>query len=503
MTDTISKAHSSDMSASLPDRHRSNSYDYQPKRVRKGSISGRLRTASDLEELGYIDKAQKGLIKDLIISGDTKLQALLDKYEQGDGRELLALIKEGYLSMRKPSIELIEGLDFDFINALRDDDDLHDGGFFADLEADFPSLPPSVKKEPLSTNASKTDTSTNSSVNVKKERRASTDDVAELLLHHNRSRRATLDALLLHDLIFDDHHHNNQGTGNTNGANSNSNTHNSGLLGHDDLLLHDDYLDPSDNVFNDLYQQFSNEQHHNQQTNNNNSYNNGTDSLQHNSNIDLSAYAQHAATLQQGKHILPNNSNNKLNPNNKAGAGIPSQLINTNNSNASLVKKAGAPPTFAPNTNTFLYNPGHNNANNSYGYNNGHNVSSLPNSNNNNNNMPILHNNNNNTMMGYHPNMLNNGNNNMNAVGNNGLPMSVSASALTAAAQRPVGFIGAYSPEQRRQRIEKFLEKRARRVWSRKVKYDVRKNFADSRLRIKGRFVKKEDEDMMRELMNI
>ncbi len=48
-----------------------------------------------------------------------------------------------------------------------------------------------------------------------------------------------------------------------------------------------------------------------------------------------------------------------------------------------------------------------------------------------------------------------------------------------------VGFIGAYSPEQRRLRIEKFFEKRNRRVWTKKVKYDVRKNFADSRLRIK------------------
>ena len=47
------------------------------------------------------------------------------------------------------------------------------------------------------------------------------------------------------------------------------------------------------------------------------------------------------------------------------------------------------------------------------------------------------------------------------------------------------GFVGAYSPEQRRMRIEKFIEKRGRRVWTKKVKYDVRKNFADSRLRVK------------------
>ena len=52
-------------------------------------------------------------------------------------------------------------------------------------------------------------------------------------------------------------------------------------------------------------------------------------------------------------------------------------------------------------------------------------------------------------------------------------------------AAKLAGYIGAYSPEQRKLRIEKFLEKRNRRVWTRKVKYDVRKNFADSRLRIK------------------
>jgi hypothetical protein len=69
--------------------------------------------------------------------------------------------------------------------------------------------------------------------------------------------------------------------------------------------------------------------------------------------------------------------------------------------------------------------------------------------------------------------------------------------------ERPDGWIGAYSPESRKIRIARFLEKRNHRVWTKTVKYDVRKNFADSRLRVKGRFVKKEDELLMRELMSL
>lgn len=60
------------------------------------------------------------------------------------------------------------------------------------------------------------------------------------------------------------------------------------------------------------------------------------------------------------------------------------------------------------------------------------------------------------------------------------------------------GSIGAYTAEERRTRIQRFLEKRQRRVWTKRVKYDVRKNFADSRIRVKGRFVKKEDENALR-----
>ena len=47
-----------------------------------------VRTASDLEEIGMIDRYQKGQIKDLIISGDTSFQTILEKYEKGDRKEL-------------------------------------------------------------------------------------------------------------------------------------------------------------------------------------------------------------------------------------------------------------------------------------------------------------------------------------------------------------------------------------------------------------------------------
>jgi hypothetical protein len=40
---------------------------------------------------------------------------------------------------------------------------------------------------------------------------------------------------------------------------------------------------------------------------------------------------------------------------------------------------------------------------------------------------------------------------------------------------RSRGYVGAYSPAERRRRIERFLEKRRLRVWQKNVKYDVRK----------------------------
>jgi len=55
------------------------------------------------------------------------------------------------------------------------------------------------------------------------------------------------------------------------------------------------------------------------------------------------------------------------------------------------------------------------------------------------------------------------------------------------------GRIGIYLPEQRKARIAQFHSKRKLRIWRKRIKYDCRKKLADSRPRIKGRFVKRSD----------
>eukprot|EP00943_MAST-04B_sp_MAST-4B-sp1_P003394 g3394.t1 len=57
------------------------------------------------------------------------------------------------------------------------------------------------------------------------------------------------------------------------------------------------------------------------------------------------------------------------------------------------------------------------------------------------------------------------------------------------------GKIGIYTPSQRAALLEKFRAKRRRRVWYKKVRYGCRKNLADRRLRIKGRFVRADSEE--------
>lgn len=56
-----------------------------------------------------------------------------------------------------------------------------------------------------------------------------------------------------------------------------------------------------------------------------------------------------------------------------------------------------------------------------------------------------------------------------------------------------VVLIGAYTKEQRRERIDRFRAKKKRRVWRKQIKYDCRKRLADTRPRVKGRFVSRKE----------
>ena len=63
------------------------------------------------------------------------------------------------------------------------------------------------------------------------------------------------------------------------------------------------------------------------------------------------------------------------------------------------------------------------------------------------------------------------------------------------------GRIGIYTPFERAAIIARFNAKRQRRVWNKKIRYNCRKSLADRRLRVKGRFVKRsEQEQLAREI---
>ena len=52
--------------------------------------------------------------------------------------------------------------------------------------------------------------------------------------------------------------------------------------------------------------------------------------------------------------------------------------------------------------------------------------------------------------------------------------------------------VGSLSVDERRAKIMKYKEKRMRKTWQKKISYDCRKRVADHRLRVKGRFVTKD-----------
>jgi hypothetical protein len=78
------------------------------------------------------------------------------------------------------------------------------------------------------------------------------------------------------------------------------------------------------------------------------------------------------------------------------------------------------------------------------------------------------------------------------------LQSSIAHRFHTGPASKYLAFGGSYCYNPRLASGHRFHGKRARRVWTKRVKYDVRKDFASTRPRVEGRFAKKEEEDLLK-----
>jgi len=58
---------------------------------------------------------------------------------------------------------------------------------------------------------------------------------------------------------------------------------------------------------------------------------------------------------------------------------------------------------------------------------------------------------------------------------------------------KPGKRIGRLTFEERQQKIRRYRAKRSKRIWQKRINYSCRKRVADNRIRIKGRFVSKEE----------
>ena len=81
-----------------------------------------------------------------------------------------------------------------------------------------------------------------------------------------------------------------------------------------------------------------------------------------------------------------------------------------------------------------------------------------------------------------------------NGTTNDPLPLPALLPLLLRQVYNKNGRIGIYTPAERSAIIAKFHGKRSRRVWNKKIRYGCRKDLADRRMRVKGRFVKRSTE---------
>lgn len=393
------------------------------KRARAGSVSGRLRSASEyLERRGLLDRNTKGILQDLIIIGDEELQSAIDFYEAGDPSKLEEMIQTGALQNRLPNdIDILGDLDFDFLTM--------NDGIGADMNSNIDSLKPS--------SALSTEPSNNLQIS----------EETGGVLHQNTLRQSKMGTVTpsydgIGDLEF------------------------AGDLMSDqsDFMQFQGYDSKQASVATSPGEA-SNMSEYEQRIRSNSLFS----ALLNDPRISSSNTSQAVPQdTQYGKWMDRHNAPSKTRVPPEQGmvtSGIGASLFEAERKRlekeakkeqkekAKLERKEkkGREKKEVEEAEKVEHIPG-----------------------------------------SGRPRSLSDPN----------LQTSFDADGLQQV-ERPDGWVGAYSPDSRRVRIDRFMQKRNHRVWAKTVKYDVRKNFANSRLRVKGRFVKKEDEVLMRELMSL
>ncbi|GMI02657.1 hypothetical protein TrLO_g11491 [Triparma laevis f. longispina] len=456
------------------------------KRHRSGSISTRLRSASDLESTGLISKSQKGLIKDLIISGDEGLQRALDRWEEGDESSLRKMIKEGAL-IKKGGVDILEDLDFDTL----------------DFSTLTPTAGPPGAAKPV------TPSSDFSQLNDPLfEGGGGFDGIGEMDFNMMGGDAVSGGPRERgNSLVFED--------GGGNGGNGN--------------------LAQRKQSFREASAASANRRRSNSL-----SQSMGTPSQPAGINFSTSLFGsvnEKSGVGGDGKEegIMQSGSFLNMDLNNSSYQGqwmdklaaVPTGSMG--NSSTGGFEGIGSLEALGPNSQGGQMYVGDPNQAQYGGVYNPNGAGQVHPNQYGDDSQPVQH-----IQQNYQygvqagvprgqqqwggvkpkgqakPKPRTKGKPQRTKGGVSGGKPLMEDSGIVISPDfeynppvRPEGWVGAYSPQSRRLRIQRFLEKRECRVWTKKVKYDVRKNFADSRMRVKGRFVKKEDEVLMRELMSL
>eukprot|EP00804_Cyclotella_cryptica_P007089 CCRYP_014534-RA/>CCRYP_014534-RA protein AED:0.01 eAED:0.01 QI:236/1/1/1/1/1/2/342/724 len=481
-----------------PPTHCATSYEQRhfQKRMRAGSISGRLRSASDLEDIGIINNDQKAILKDLLISGNDQVQAAIDKYEAGDSSALEEMISSGAFS-RSVDVDLLGDLDLDldFLNVHEDDElvfgtmeeddmDGHDhvvgvqhrgvarkqvGKMLAPM--DMKSVDPGAQPYHYSGDDGIGDLEFNGDMSVR-----SHDTKQEMGPQHTNAS-CSEDALEVHRMR----------------------TNSLALPG---LMLEGAHQDDIDQITfgqwmdSDLPMLMNGIPSYRQGAASNVVNANGSQYLLQNQNAMLNADGSSNSFKLQCDLLMQREGDRPYEASPPAVASVVLEKRNKIKKKAEPPKKPPASPNLKkekkPKKTASDVSEGKKSKKKSTDPKEVYSTNSIP-------------------FVKRDKGGDDDVEDNKEVPSGLGRPRSMSDPNLSVRLDElgllhvngPKGWVGAYSPDSREIRINRFLEKRNHRVWVKKVKYDVRKNFADSRLRVKGRFVKKEDEMLMRELMSL